>query len=488
MTDGLRVRLLGAPSIELDGRPVATDTRKAVALLAYLAVSEQPQRRAALAALLWPEAETERARGALRRTLSVTRSALGDRWLEADGETIDLQRVGLWVDVSEFRRAAAGGRLEEAAALYRGDFLTGFSLRDSEPFDEWQRAQAEALREELKRVLTRLTDDAVAKGDEARAIAHARRGVETDPLDESAHVALIRAYARAGDRSSALRQYHECVRVLDRELGVAPLPDTRALFAAIEKGELASAPRSIEGAAAEAVGDAHTLHGDYARAIAGYEQALAHANANERAAVEHKLARVHHRRGDWLSAERHYAAARAASATDAERARILADWSLAVHRAGDGARADRLARESLALATSCGDRRALAQAHNVAGILAGARDPRAARTHLETSAKIAEELGELEPLIAALNNLALADRRAGDLPRAKQLTERALGRAIEVGDRHRIAALHNNLADILRQQGAEPEAMRHLRRAVTLFAEIGRSAVAEPEIWKLVEW
>jgi len=75
----LRIQLLGAPSIKAGRALIETDTRKATALLAYLAVSEQPQRRATLAALLWPDADEQKARGALRRTLSVLRGALGDR-------------------------------------------------------------------------------------------------------------------------------------------------------------------------------------------------------------------------------------------------------------------------------------------------------------------------------------------------------------------------------------------------------------------------
>src|ERR1700716_2459723 len=106
----LRVGLLGAVSIEVGRRRIETDTRKATALLAYLAVSEQPQRRATLAALLWPSADEQKARGALRRTLSVLRTALGDRWLDSEGETIELERTGVRVDVVEFRRALRGGR------------------------------------------------------------------------------------------------------------------------------------------------------------------------------------------------------------------------------------------------------------------------------------------------------------------------------------------------------------------------------------------
>ena len=99
---------------------------------------------------------------------------------------------------------------------------------------------------------------------------------------------------------------------------------------------------------------------------------------------------------------------------------------------------------------------------------------------------LAQELGDREAHVAALNNLALAHRRAGDVDRARELTERALVECEALGDRHRSAALHNNLADIFRAQGNEAEAMRHLKRAVRLFSEIGEAS--EPEVWKLVEW
>ena len=112
------------------------------------------------------------------------------------------------------------------------------------------------------------------------------------------------------------------------------------------------------------------------------------------------------------------------------------------------------------------------------------REP--AREHLEKSVALARQLADHAALVAALNNLALAHRRSGDLDRARELTEEALAECEALGDRHRSAALLNNLADIFRAQGNESESMRHLKRAVRLFAEIG--SASEPEVWKLVEW
>ena len=479
----LRVNLLGAPRAVAGRRTIVTDTRKATALLAYLAVSGQPQRRAVLAALLWPEADEQRARGALRRTLSVLRSALGDRWLLAEGETIDLERPSVRVDVLDFRRALREGRLEDAVALYVGDFLAGFSLRDSPAFDEWQAAEAESLRAAYADALSGLAAGAERTGHLAAAIGHARRRLALDPLHEPAHRELMRLYAASGDRAAALRQYHEAARLLDRELGVAPVAETRALHDALEAGTLRD-EQPAEVRTAAAVGDLHVLHGDYRRAIESYEAAVAKAPASGRAGIEHKLAQVHHRRGDWTNAERHYGAARKASATAGEQARILADWSLAAHRSGDGARAKRLAAEALALADRSKDKRALAQAHNILGVLGAA----GSRAHLETSVALAQALGDREAHAASLNNLALSLKDAGDLVRSRELTEQALAECEALGDRHRIAALHNNLADVLRAQGHKDESMRHLKRAVRLFSEIGEAGTTEPEVWKLVAW
>jgi predicted ATPase/DNA-binding SARP family transcriptional activator len=254
---GLTVRLLGAPQIERAGTPIDVDTRKAIALLAYLAVTGQRHGRDALAALLWPENDQANARGALRRTLSALNKAFGGTGLEVERESVGLdERAGLWIDVAEFRRlldsAPRRGRptaetcarlippLVEAAALYRGDFMDGFSLRDSASFDDWQFFQAENLRRDLSGALERLVECHIVLGAFEPAIGYARRHLALDPLHEPAHRQLMRLYAWAGQRAAALHQYRECARILDQELGVAPLEETAQLAQAIKENRLAS--------------------------------------------------------------------------------------------------------------------------------------------------------------------------------------------------------------------------------------------------------
>ncbi len=73
----LTLAFLGSPHIELGGQTITVDTRKATALLAYLAVTEEAHTREALATLLYPDYDQSRGRAALRRTLSALNKALG---------------------------------------------------------------------------------------------------------------------------------------------------------------------------------------------------------------------------------------------------------------------------------------------------------------------------------------------------------------------------------------------------------------------------
>lgn len=261
----LNLLFLGPPRIERDSQRVDIDTRKATALLAYLAATGQRHSRDSLAALLYPDSRQERARAALRRTLSSLKSAVGER-IEADRDVIGLALgPNDQVDIAAFRHALAAcrghghgendvcprclGPLRVAADLYRGDFLAGFSLRDSATFDDWQRFETERLRRELTGALGRLVRGLTLAGDLPAAIEQAQRLLASDPLHEPAHRVLMLLYAWTDQPQNALRQYRECVRALNEELGVAPLPETTQVYEAIKEQRTPSPPTHPRAAA-----------------------------------------------------------------------------------------------------------------------------------------------------------------------------------------------------------------------------------------------
>lgn len=242
----LEVRVLGPLEAIVDGRPLQVDTRKALAILAMLAVERRPFAREELAAVLWPESDDDAARGALRRTLSVLRTGLGGAWLATDRATVALE-PGAFVDLQALDAALASGRLdrlEEAAGLARGPFVAGFTLRDSPPFDDWRATWESAAERQTAAVLDALSAALQASGDLAGALAAASRRVALNPLDEPAQRRLMLLLARTGDRAGAIHCYRACVSALDQELGVPPLAETTELYEAIrdERVEPASPP------------------------------------------------------------------------------------------------------------------------------------------------------------------------------------------------------------------------------------------------------
>jgi tetratricopeptide (TPR) repeat protein len=240
----------------------------------------------------------------------------------------------------------------------------------------------------------------------------------------------------------------------------------------------------------EAIGDLQILSGDYRAAIDSYEAAAALCTQGCQAGLEAKLGDVRARRGEWGLAEAHFQAALQETEDSGLRARIFAEWSRTVHQQNQHDRAGELAYQALHLAEQARNARALAQAHNMLGILARAQgDFDLAAGHLAQSLQIAEQLDDPAAQIAALNNLAQVYGDRKELRQAIDLTHSALELCTRQGDRHREAALLNNLADLHHAAGETDLSIEYLKKAVVIFAEIGVKADdAQSEIWKLYEW
>ena len=247
----LCMRLFGTFQVTLDGTAVsgfASD--KVRALLIYLAIeSDQPQRREKLAGLLWPDFPEASAHANLRTALANLRQVIGDAsttppYLFISRQTIQFNRAsGAWIDIdsyTELLNLADLTSLEQAARLYRGDLLEGFSLGNASPFEEWALLERERYRRLAMDALGRLTDGCLQRGDYERALQHAWRQVEMDPWRETAHQQLMRLLALSGRRSEALAQYEIVSRLLAKDLGVPPAEATVALYNQIRSGQWAA--------------------------------------------------------------------------------------------------------------------------------------------------------------------------------------------------------------------------------------------------------
>jgi len=255
----LALFFMGQPRIELNGAAVKVPLKKALALLSYLAVTNESHSRDTLASLFWPEYNQEAAFNTLRVNIHTLRKVFGEEWFCIDRDQIGLtNNSNVWVDVQHFHQLIAECQthshsmadacvncirpLTEAIQLYRGNFLAGVALQSSAPFDDWQRFQNGTLLQETLSALKKLVHCYSTQGEFSQAITYAQQWLAFDPLDEPAHQTLMQLYAWSGQRSAALNQYKECVYILEKELGETLQESTENLFRAIKEYRLSPPP------------------------------------------------------------------------------------------------------------------------------------------------------------------------------------------------------------------------------------------------------
>ena len=249
----LAIAVLGGLNIELRGADAPLDfpTRKSKAFLAYLALSPGMTRsREHLAGMFWDRSAEEQARASLRQTLSTLRRTLSraDALITTDSDSVSLDARAVAVDALQFEQLAgepSADSLEGAVALYRGELLGGFSLRE-ERFEQWLASERRRYHERAVQSFSDLVSHYARSERHDRGIAVAERLLALDPLLEWGHFALMRLYLRAGRREAALRQYQECARILSQELGIEPAEETQQLAAEIARASVArSAPSAL---------------------------------------------------------------------------------------------------------------------------------------------------------------------------------------------------------------------------------------------------
>ena len=250
---GLKLTLLGGFDVASDeGEPLSLSTKKAKALLAYLALRPgQAHSREKIAGLLWGNSGGEQARASLRQTLATLRRSLpkeGTNGPVLDGEAFTLDAIAGEADVTAFKDAVAEGTpaaLERAVKLYRGELLEGFSLREP-AFQDWLDSERGHLRQLAMDALAKLLAHYESAGALDEAVAVANRLLGLDPLQEDVHCSLMRLYAAQGRRGLALQQYERCRDLLHDELDVSPAAETELIHRKIgEAGQANEAGKEL---------------------------------------------------------------------------------------------------------------------------------------------------------------------------------------------------------------------------------------------------
>lgn len=268
-----------ALAVDDDGQrtPINLAPRSA-SLLAVLALGAGRRfSRSELLQLLWQDDARGGSLACLNTALWRLRKSFAP-WSSQCGELVDSDAHGglalrtdttLWLDVQAFQRLVAPGLakplealeaddIEHLAAgvrLYRADLLLHLDA-------DWALREREHLRRSFLNALGRLMRYAALTGQYDEAIRRAQRVLEVDPLREDVHRDLMRYFLQNGQRALALRQFETCRTLLRRELAIAPMPETVALYqrmaqAALHVDSAVMPPRHEAGSGPEALlGDA----------------------------------------------------------------------------------------------------------------------------------------------------------------------------------------------------------------------------------------
>ncbi len=245
----LKINLLGGLQVTRANLPITSFiSNKVPALLVYLAVTRRAHSRDKLSSLLWGEMSDADAKNNLRQALTnlrkianeylnITRDSIeftGDCFLNSSKFEFDIKTA------SSLDPQPASVILTESLALYRGDFLEGFYVRDTPDFEDWMLAERARLRELALQALHRLTEIEMSRANYLAALESTAALLAFDPWREEAHRQRMAALAHAGQRSAALAQYQTCRRILDKELGVEPSAETTALYEQIRSADKVS--------------------------------------------------------------------------------------------------------------------------------------------------------------------------------------------------------------------------------------------------------
>jgi DNA-binding SARP family transcriptional activator len=243
----VEIRLLGGFRLAWAGQAAPHNlSTRAQACLAFLVLHPGRQfRRDTLAGTFWGESSEEKARASLRSTLWRLRRVLEpDRarkgmYLSAtgSGEVWFKGESPHDLDVSAFERGVEPAtersdqllsdvqlaHVQAALDRYAGDLLEGMD-------DDWILPERERLRCAYINALACQMHNLKVRGRYEAALACGRRILAREPLRESIHREMMRLYVDNGERAEALRHYSRCAEILRRELAIAPMPETRALY------------------------------------------------------------------------------------------------------------------------------------------------------------------------------------------------------------------------------------------------------------------
>ena len=251
----IRIQTLGCLAVRGDdGNPLtgAAAQPRRMAVLALLArAGERGVSRDKLLALLWPDADGERASRTIAQAIYALRKDLGAEDAIVGARELRLDPAFVATDVAEFVSAISRGDNARAVQVYDGPFLDAFHLSGGDEFMRWVDAERAALARDHARALESLARESSANGDLDASVEWWRRLAALEPLNARLAIGLMEALAAVGDRAGAIKQARIYEALVEQELD---LPPDREVTALAERLRVQSPARESDVAPPEPAG------------------------------------------------------------------------------------------------------------------------------------------------------------------------------------------------------------------------------------------
>lgn len=242
----LTLKLLGAPQIRFGDQLIThLMSRKAQALLFYIATTNKIHNRETLAELFWQNMPPGQALKNLRSLLPTLRQVVGSH-LNITRQTVRFNRdCPYWLDTEAIQTITNYSiteinlhTLTTSVTQYQGDFLEGFYIPDAPEYENWILMERERLREFAIKGLHTLAEYHLKQRNYTAGLSITRKLLNLDPWRETAHQQHMFFLTYAGQRHAALAQYELCRQMLAEEFNVAPMAETTALYEQIRAGRV----------------------------------------------------------------------------------------------------------------------------------------------------------------------------------------------------------------------------------------------------------
>ncbi|WP_432408722.1 AAA family ATPase [Wukongibacter sp. M2B1] len=230
----ISAKLLGTPIVRKDKEDVVFPYGKAEALFYYMLVKKRSSRDV-LVDLFWSNIALTSAKKNLRNAVYIIKKVFNEEILISPQRTIvELNsEMDFELDIDRFLNDCGDSSIK----AYSGEFLEGFFVKDASCFEEWMLALRNQYRDNYVQKLYKEIESFSKNKKWNEAEKYSNKIIDIDPFDENAYRVQMKLYDEMGKYNKCINIYNNLVKLLDKELSIAPDIKTTELFERIVRNK-----------------------------------------------------------------------------------------------------------------------------------------------------------------------------------------------------------------------------------------------------------